>query len=126
MTRTGDTRRAMLRKALLGAGAGVAYAGGMLPDIAAAAGIGKAARGSRPDIVIFIADDLSWTDIASNGSKYARTPHLDRPASDGTRFTRAFAASPTCTPSRSALLTDRKSTRRNLRHYYEVSMPTSA
>src|SRR3546814_11035147 len=77
----------------------------MLPDIAAAAGIGKAARGSRPDIVIFIADDLSWTDIAPNGSKDARTPHLDRLASDGTRFTRAFAASPTFTPSRSALLT---------------------
>src|SRR3546814_11549139 len=77
MTRTGDTRRAMLRKALLGAGAGVAYAGGMLPDIAAAAGSGNAARGSRPDIVIFIDDDLSWTDIAPNDSKAARTPHRD-------------------------------------------------
>src|SRR3546814_14006834 len=77
----------------------------MLPNSAAAAGSGKAARGSRPDIVIFIADDLSWTDIAPNGSKDARTPHLDRLASDGTRFTRAFAASPTCPPSRSALLT---------------------
>src|SRR3546814_18870714 len=102
MTRTGDTRRAMLRKALLGAGAGVAYAGGMLPDIAAAAGIGKAARGSRPDIVIFIADDLSWTDIAPNGSKDARTPPLARLASDGTRFPRAFAASPPCPPPRRA------------------------
>ncbi|HVI99898.1 MAG TPA: sulfatase [Sphingomonas sp.] len=105
MARAGDTRRSMLRKALLGAGAAMAYAGGVLPDVAIAAGLGKAPSGKRPDIVIFIADDLSWTDIGPNGSKDARTPNIDRLAREGTRFARAFAASPTCTPSRSALLT---------------------
>ena len=105
MTGNRDTRRSILRKALRGAGATVAYACGVFPDIASAAGVGKKVADARPDIVIFIADDLSWTDIGSNGSKDARTSNIDRLAREGTCFARAFAASPTCTPSRSALLT---------------------
>lgn len=95
------TRRAVLRGGFLAAGAALAYS----------AGIAATRRGvvpappRRPDIVIFVADDLSWTDIGANGSPDARTPNIDRLARDGMRFTRTFAASPTCTPSRSAMLT---------------------
>lgn len=60
---------------------------------------------SRPNIVVFIADDLAMGDIGPYGSQVARTPNLDRLAGESLRFTRAFAASPTCSPSRSALLT---------------------
>jgi arylsulfatase A-like enzyme len=61
--------------------------------------------GQRPDIVLFIADDLSREDVGSYGSPDARTPNMDQLAKDGLRFTEAFAASPTCTPSRSSMFT---------------------
>lgn len=59
----------------------------------------------RPDIVLFIADDLSREDVGAYGSPDARTPNIDRLAAEGTKFANAFAASPTCTPSRSSLYT---------------------
>jgi arylsulfatase A-like enzyme len=62
---------------------------------------------SPPNIVVFIADDLAVQDTSPYGSDVARTPNLDRLASESLLFTRAFAASPTCSPSRSALYTGR-------------------
>lgn len=59
----------------------------------------------RPHIVLFIADDYSWHDCGPCGAGDVRTPHLDRLAEEGMRFECAFAASPTCTPSRSAIYT---------------------
>jgi arylsulfatase A-like enzyme len=60
---------------------------------------------SRPDIILFIADDLSREDVSAYGSPDARTPNMDQLAKEGLKFTNAFAASPTCTPSRSSMLT---------------------
>jgi len=62
---------------------------------------------ARPNIVILIADDLGYGDIGCYGANPARipTPNLDRLAARGLRFTRAYATSATCTPSRYALLT---------------------
>ena len=59
----------------------------------------------RPNIVLFIADDLGWTDIRPYGNQVVRTPNLDRFASESLRFTHAFASSPTCAPSRSSIFT---------------------
>jgi arylsulfatase A-like enzyme len=59
----------------------------------------------RPDIVLFIADDLTWHDIGPYDATDVRTPHLDRLAQDSLKYDQAFAASPTCTPSRSSLYT---------------------
>jgi arylsulfatase A-like enzyme len=65
-----------------------------------------AAQGAdRPHIVLFIADDYSWHDAGPYGATVVRTPNLDKLAKDGMRFDAAFAASPTCTPSRSAIYT---------------------
>jgi len=61
--------------------------------------------GARPNIVLFVADDLTVTDNGPYGSKRVRTPNLDRLAAQSVRFDRAFAASPTCVPSRAALYT---------------------
>ena len=61
--------------------------------------------GKRPHIVLFIGDDLTWHDIGPYGGKEVRTPNLDRLAGESVKFTHAVAASPTCTPSRSALFT---------------------
>jgi len=60
-----------------------------------------------PNIVILIADDLGYGDIGCYGANPARipTPNLDRLAAKGLRFTRAYAPSATCTPSRYSLLT---------------------
>ncbi|MDZ4688346.1 MAG: sulfatase [Planctomycetaceae bacterium] len=59
----------------------------------------------RPNIVVFICDDLGAEDTQPYGSTEARTPHLVQLASEGTRFTHCFVASPSCGPSRTALLT---------------------
>lgn len=60
---------------------------------------------ARPNIVVFLADDLGLLDTSPYGSRDARTPNLDKLASEGQLFERAFVASPACAPSRAALLT---------------------
>jgi N-sulfoglucosamine sulfohydrolase len=59
----------------------------------------------KPNIVLFIADDLGVNDTGPYGNGDVRTPNLDRLASESMRFIHAFAGSPTCGPSRSSLLT---------------------
>ncbi|MCC6492520.1 MAG: sulfatase [Pirellulales bacterium] len=59
----------------------------------------------RPNIVVFISDDHSFADCSAGGATDVATPHLARMLSEGISFTRAFAASPSCAPSRAALLT---------------------
>ena len=60
---------------------------------------------TRPNIVVFLADDLGYLDVTPNGDRDARTPNLARLAGEGLSFDRAFVASPACAPSRAALLT---------------------
>lgn len=59
----------------------------------------------RPDIVVFLADDLGYLDTTPTGDRDARTPNLAKLASQGLSFDHAFVASPACAPSRAALLT---------------------
>lgn len=59
----------------------------------------------KPNIVIFLADDLSYADVPNGGDVNVRTPALQRLTSEGLSFDRAFIASPACAPSRAALLT---------------------
>jgi N-sulfoglucosamine sulfohydrolase len=59
----------------------------------------------RPNVVVILADDLSWADCSPYGGKEIRTPNMARLARDGMTFTHAFVASPSCAPSRAALLT---------------------
>ena len=58
-----------------------------------------------PNIVLIYADDLGYGDVSCYGAKAIQTPHVDRLAKDGLRFTDAHAPSATCTPSRYAMLT---------------------
>jgi uncharacterized sulfatase len=58
-----------------------------------------------PHVVIFLADDLGWADCSPYGGKDAATPNMARLAAAGMTFTHAFVASPSCAPSRAALLT---------------------
>lgn len=58
-----------------------------------------------PDIVVYLADDLSAADLPVYGGTNIATPAIDRLAAEGLTFDRAFVASPACAPSRAALLT---------------------
>jgi len=64
-------------------------------------------RGALPNIVIIHADDLGWGDLGCYGSKSIKTPHLDRLAREGMRFTDFYSSNALCTPSRFGLLTGR-------------------
>lgn len=57
-----------------------------------------------PNVVVILIDDLGWVDTEVYGSDFYETPHINALASDGTRFTQAYAASSVCSPSRSALM----------------------
>ena len=60
-----------------------------------------------PNVVIIYADDLGYGDLGCFGATDIKTPHLDRMARDGIRFTDFYSASAVCSPSRAALLTGR-------------------
>src|SRR5436309_1116041 len=64
-----------------------------------------AAPQSQPNIVLILADDLGWTDLSCYGSDFYETPHIDRLARDGMKFTQAYSACTVCSPTRAAILT---------------------
>jgi arylsulfatase A len=68
-------------------------------------GISQGTESARPNIVLFLIDDLGWRDLGCQGSAYYQTPHIDRLAGEGVRFTDAYAACAVCSPTRAAVLT---------------------
>lgn len=69
-----------------------------------AAGI-SGAETARPNVIVIMADDLGWQDLHCYGNELLDTPHLDRLASEGMRFTDAYAAAAVCSPTRAAMMT---------------------
>lgn len=61
----------------------------------------------RPNVIVFLTDDQGYGDLSCMGATDFRTPHLDRLAASGVRFTDLYSNSPVCSPSRAALLTGR-------------------
>ena len=59
----------------------------------------------KPNFVFVLVDDLGWRDLGSYGSTYHETPHIDRLAAEGVRFTDAYAAGNSCSPTRASILT---------------------
>jgi arylsulfatase A-like enzyme len=68
----------------------------------------------KPNLVLIVADDLGWADLGCCGDPAVRTPHLDRMAAEGMRFTNFVVSWPACTPSRSSILTGRHPQRNGL------------
>ena len=63
------------------------------------------AHAAKPNFIIIFTDDQGYGDLSCFGSKTIKTPHIDRLATEGRKFTSFMVASPVCTPSRAALLT---------------------
>ncbi len=58
-----------------------------------------------PNILFIIADDQSWNHLGCYGDSAVRTPNIDMLADEGVRFTNAYCAAPSCSPSRARILT---------------------
>ncbi len=65
-------------------------------------GVGFAA--DKPNVIFILADDLGWTDLGCQGSKYYESPNIDRLAAQGLRFTQGYSCGPNCQPTRAALM----------------------
>jgi arylsulfatase A-like enzyme len=90
------TRRQFLRRAV-----------GSTAALGALAVETKLSAQARPNVLFILADDLGYGDLSCYGRPDYETPALDRLASQGMRFTSAYAAAPVCTPTRCALITGR-------------------
>jgi len=83
------------------------------------------AAAEKPNIIVIFADDLGYGDLGCYGSPTIRTPHLDRMAAEGLRFTDFYSAAEVCTPSRAALLTGRYPIRSGMCGNRRVLFPNS-
>ena len=77
----------------------VALGSFLLPALGAAA--------DKPNIILAMADDQGWGDMAYNGHPVLKTPHFDTAAAAGLRFDRFYAAAPVCSPTRGSVMTGR-------------------
>ena len=59
----------------------------------------------KTNFLFFLVDDMGWADIGANGSTFHETPHIDRLAKSGMRFTQGYAAGSVCSPTRASIMT---------------------
>src|SRR5688500_2205268 len=90
-----------------------------IPTLAASA----IENANQPNVILILADDLGWTDLACYGSDLHETPYLDRLAADGMRFTQAYSACTVCSPTRAALLTGKYPARLHITDWIPGAMP---
>ncbi|MHC4997081.1 MAG: sulfatase [Planctomycetota bacterium] len=77
----------------------------------------------RPNIVFVLADDLGWAELGCYGNTFNETPHLDRLATQGVRFTQAYAAAPVCSPYRASFITGQYPARVGITDYMRPNDP---
>ncbi len=82
-----------------------------------------AATPAKPNVVLILADDLGWTDLACFGSDLHETPNLDRLARDGMKFTQNYSACTVCSPTRAALMTGKYPARLHVTDWIPGAMP---
>ena len=95
------TRRELLRRTSRTAVGGLAAR--LLTDVASAHAASDPP--GPPNIVFIFIDDLGWAELGCYGNRFNETPHIDRLAGQGMRFTDAYSAAPVCSPTRAALMT---------------------
>ncbi len=80
----------------------------------------------KPNIILVLTDDMGVGDVASYGGSLVPTPHLDRMATEGIRFTQYYSASPICSPSRAGLLTGSHPAKWNITSYLQTRKGNAA
>src|SRR3954468_869385 len=87
---------------------------------------------TAPNVVMFLADDMGWTDwqydatLNPTGSKLYETPNLLRLAQRSVQFTQAYASAPVCSPTRASILTGQSPARTRLTNYLPGTANTTA
>ena len=81
------------------------------------------ANDRRPNIVVVLADDLGYGDLACYGHSVIKTPHLDQLAREGLRFTDCYAAAANCSPARTGLMTGRTPYRVGIHNWIPMFSP---
>ena len=71
----------------------------------------------KPNILFILIDDMGWMDLGCQGNPHVKTPHIDRFATEGVRFTDAYAPAPVCSPTRAALMTGHSPARLHLTNH---------
>jgi len=108
MTQYTSTRRDLLKQAAIGAGL-----------LAIPSGLRAAAKKQPTNIVFLLVDDLGYMDIGANNPKtFYETPHIDRLAATGMRFTNGYAANPVCSPTRYSIMTGKHPSRVDATNYF--------
>lgn len=72
---------------------------------------------ARPNFVFILADDLGWADLGCYGATFYESPHIDRLAREGVRFTQAYTAGAVCSPTRSSIMTGKVPVRTGVTDY---------
>ena len=85
--------------------AGIAAVSGLAPNCLSA--VSQTTDWQRPNIILMIADDVSFDDFSCYGNSYVRTPNIDNLAKNGMRFTNAYLTAASCSPSRCSIITGR-------------------
>ena len=73
----------------------------------------NSAKENKPNVVLFVVDDLGWTDLSSYGSDLYQTPNVDKLAKNGMLFTDAYSTCTVCSPSRASIMTGKYPARIN-------------
>ena len=76
--------------------------------------LAEGAGAKKLNFVFILVDDLGWADVGCYGSRFYETPHINRLATQGMRFTNAYAACPVCSPTRASILTGKYPARLHL------------
>lgn len=82
-----------------------------------------AAQTKRLNFVLILIDDLGWADLSCQGSKFYRTPNIDRLASQGVRFTNGYAPAPVCSPTRAGIMTGKFPAKTGITNYLPGAHP---
>jgi len=81
------------------------------------------AFGKKPNIVFILADDLGWHELGCYGSNFYETPNIDKLATEGMKFTDAYAAAPVCSPTRASIMTGKYPARLHLTDFIKGGSP---
>ncbi len=77
----------------------------------------------KPNFLFILVDDLGWADLGCYGSKFYESPNIDKLASQGMRFTNAYAGSPVCSPTRASIMTGKHPARLNITDWIPGDRP---